>query len=107
MGVVLTGSLVSSAEPLAALLRSQRILDHLPDGVALLDSETVIRWANQRFIAGCGECDPIGRRFLEAFDFQENSPDDFSDKTSPIEVALTQGRSAVPITATSRFTPHR
>ena len=93
MGVVLTGSLVSSAEPLAGLLRSQRILDHLPDGVALLDSETVIRWANQRFIAWCGECDPIGRRFLEAFDFQENSPDDFSDKTSPIEVAISQGRS--------------
>ena len=93
MGVVLTGSLVSSAEPLAGLLRSQRILDHLPDGVALLDSETVIRWANQRFIAWCGECDPIGRRFLEAFDFQENSPDDFSDKTSPIEVAISEGRS--------------
>lgn len=52
-------------EALVNLLRSERILSALPDGVALVDFDLRIRWANPAFEAWCGG-DAAGRGFYEA-----------------------------------------
>ncbi len=44
--VVLAGPLASSAETILALLSSPAVLDHFPDGVALLDTAGGVLWAN-------------------------------------------------------------
>lgn len=45
--VVLAGQLATSAETVLTLLSGPTILDHFPDGVALLDSAGGVLWANQ------------------------------------------------------------
>src|SRR4051812_14390175 len=41
------------------------ILSHVADGIAVVDSEHRIRWANPTFQNWCG-CDPVGKDFFEA-----------------------------------------
>ena len=45
--VVLAGPLAASAETVLSLLSSPTILNHFPDGVALLDSAGGVLWANE------------------------------------------------------------
>lgn len=48
-----------------SLLSADRVLMALPDGVALIDGEGRLRWANRAFLAWCDD-DPLGRDFHEA-----------------------------------------
>jgi len=49
-----------------APIDSGLILEHLPDGVALLDAEKRIQWVNARFAQWCGRMNLQGCLFLEA-----------------------------------------
>ena len=50
-GLLLTGK--AGREELASLLCDRELLARLPDGVALLDAENTIRWANPAMVAWC------------------------------------------------------
>ena len=65
----------------------ERILEYMPDGVVVLDSESNIQWANQKFRqwADCG--DPIDKGFYEALKNPELLGPDFC----PFNTALVMG----------------
>lgn len=52
-------------ETIRKLLQSRRVLATLPDGVALLNGDCQVRWANPAFEAWCDRS-PIGRDLYEA-----------------------------------------
>jgi CheY-like chemotaxis protein/GAF domain-containing protein len=52
-------------ESVRKLLQSRRVLSTLPDGVALVNVDRTIRWANPAFEAWCAAA-PAGRDFYEA-----------------------------------------
>ena len=60
-GLLLTGT--EAAEHLISLLRDHELLAHLPDGVALLDAENTIRWANPAMVAWCTCESVVGHNF--------------------------------------------
>jgi len=45
--------------------RDSEILAHVPDGIAVVDPECLVLWANDRFAAWCGPGEPRGRFFFE------------------------------------------
>ncbi|MFO0906292.1 MAG: GAF domain-containing protein [Pirellulales bacterium] len=65
----------------------ERILEHLPDGVVVLDSECVIQWANQKFRQWTGCDDPIDLGFYEVLKTPELLGPDFC----PFNTALVMG----------------
>src|SRR5262249_35607702 len=71
-------------EALRNLLRSERILATLPDGVALVDFDLRIRWANPAFEGWCGGA-AVGRGFYEAL----GSPGLEESEFCPFHTALT------------------
>ena len=85
------------AEPTPAL-----ILDHLPDGVALVDvavgdltrnagdSAATISWANDRFCSWCVQSSLPGRSFFQALEDPQILGPDFH----PFQTALATGRAA-------------
>ncbi|NCX99864.1 MAG: GAF domain-containing protein, partial [Planctomycetia bacterium] len=76
--------------------RDHQIVAHLPDGVAVLDPDGGIHWANDRFAAWC-RGSPHGRSFFAALDL----PD--ADMTA-FRAALAAG---LPATATLRTAGNR
>ena len=86
--VVLAGGSAALGAALESGLRSQRILERLPDGVVLLDATDAVRWANARFREWCGGSDPAGRGFLEAL----GNPEVLGPEFSPFHAALASGR---------------
>ena len=52
------------ADRTAARHREHELVEHLPDGVSLLDSAGSITWANERLHSWCGQGDLRGRDFL-------------------------------------------
>jgi CheY-like chemotaxis protein len=65
-----------------SLLHADHVLMVLPDGVALLDAEARIRWANPAFRAWC-DGDPLDREFHEAL----GAPCDPAERC-PVRAAL-------------------
>ncbi|NDC64272.1 MAG: response regulator [Planctomycetia bacterium] len=72
------------------------ILDHLPDGVALVDlvgdagsggDLTVVRWSNERFAIWCGPRKPGGHGFFAAL----GDPDVVGPDQRPFETAVASG----------------
>src|SRR6202040_2837019 len=57
-------------DTLRTLAQAYHILDHVADGIALVDFDLRIRWANPTFMRWCGG-NPVGRGFYEAL----GSPD--------------------------------
>ena len=67
----------------ANLIRSEHVLEALPDGVAVVDADLHIVWANSTFEAWCsGRC--AGRSFYEAL----GSPQVLGPDYSPFHTAL-------------------
>ena len=64
-------------------LQSQRILAAVPDGLALVDFDLKIRWANPTFQAWCGG-NPVGRGFYDAL----GSPQMLGPEYCPFHTAL-------------------
>jgi CheY-like chemotaxis protein len=57
-----------SEEPAArppAPSREREILEHLPDGIALVDAGCVVLWANDKLVGWCGGGDLRGRDFID------------------------------------------
>lgn len=46
--------------------RDREVVDHLPDGAAVLENGVTIRWANERLADWCGAADLVGRDFFAA-----------------------------------------
>jgi two-component system, sensor histidine kinase SagS len=80
----------SLLETLRTLLQAQRILASVPDGVAVIDFDLRIRWANPTFTAWCGGR-AVGRGFYEAL----GSPEADDPEYCPFHTALSR-RSAQP-----------
>ena len=68
------------------LVLAQRILATLPEGVALVDFDLKVRWANPAFQAWCGG-EVVGRGFYEAL----GSPDALGPEYCPFHTALALG----------------
>src|SRR5207248_4766052 len=65
----------SLLDTLRALHQAQRILGAVPDGVAVVDSNLRVRWANPPFDSWCGG-PSVGRGFYEALGAgPESGPD--------------------------------
>jgi CheY-like chemotaxis protein/PAS domain-containing protein len=75
---------------LGRLLQNDRILDGMPDGVALLDMENIIIWANQRLQSWAGKDDLIGRNFYTAL----GSPEILGPDFCPFHTALATGQAS-------------
>jgi len=91
-GAVVLGD---SVRRLPALLAFENVLKHLPEGVAVLDSQLLIRWCNDRFIEltgrkELGQSPPTGLNFHDAFGAPQIVGPDFS----PFHTALGVGTTA-------------
>lgn len=75
------------ADQVASLLRDHDLLMHLPDGVALLDAENTIRWANPAMVGWC-TCESVeGHNFYAVLGDPEILGPDFC----PLHTALSTG----------------
>ncbi len=74
---------VSVLRALGTLVQSQNILATLPDGVAVVDFDLRVRWANPTFEAWCGGS-AVDRGFYEAL----GSPDLVGPDFCPFHTAL-------------------
>lgn len=71
---------------LRALQQAGHILAHAADGIAVVDFDLRIHWANPAFARWCAE-DPVGRGFYDALGSHDIVGDDFC----PFHTALTSG----------------
>ncbi len=83
------------ARRLPALLAFENVLKHLPEGVAVLDTDLQIRWCNNRFFELTGRVEPdsvspMGLSFHDAFGAPQIVGPDFS----PFHTALGAGSPA-------------
>jgi len=76
------------------------ILEHIPDGIALVRDDDTIVWANRRLAGWCGKPDLCGLNFFEALDH----PEMLGPDASPFRVAIATGRTT---TATMRTADNR
>ncbi|NBU17634.1 MAG: hypothetical protein EBS48_11640, partial [Actinobacteria bacterium] len=77
------------------------MLEHFPDGVAILDPSAAVRWANARVRQWCGGKDPSGIGFLAAL----GNPEVLGPEARPFHAALASGRmtEALVRTADTRY----
>lgn len=78
----------------------ERILEHLPDGVVVLDAESNIQWANQQFLRLAGRDDVIDRGFYASL----NNPEVLGPDFCPFNTALSTGE---PSSSTVRTADNR
>lgn len=72
------------------LLQNERVLEGMPDGVALLDSENSILWANSRVRQWAGRDDVVGQNFYNVL----GSPEILGPDFCPFHTALATGRAS-------------
>ena len=65
------------SEEIVNLFRNRQILNAMPDGVVLIDRDTVIQWANQCFMDWSQTEDLVGSKFNDVFDKVEIIGPDF------------------------------
>jgi CheY-like chemotaxis protein len=73
-------------EQAGILLRADRILELLSDGVAIVDAQLRVAWANPQFESWCGG-PALGKPFYEAL----GSPEVLGPEYSPFDTALHHG----------------
>jgi CheY-like chemotaxis protein len=78
-----------------------QILQRLPDGVAILDADRRIQWANERLVSWCGRGQLTGCDLIAAL----GAPDILGRESAPFESASTGGQtsSATLRTADNRY----
>ena len=76
------------------------ILEHLPDGIALVREDDTIVWSNGRLAGWCGKVSLNGLNFFEALD----RPEILGPDASPFRMAIASGRTT---SATLRTTDNR
>ena len=90
----------STNQSLPGQLAAGSVLEHLPDGIALVREDDTIIWSNGLLAAWCGKPDLRGINFFEALD----RPEILGPDASPFRVAITTGRTT---TATLRTAANR
>lgn len=91
---------LTDALRLGSLLQNERILDGMPDGVALVDSSNTIVWSNARFNQWCVSDSAAGLSFYPALGNPEILGPDFC----PFHTALATGEpSSSTLRATDRY----
>ncbi len=80
-------------ESVRTFVRSERILATIPDGIAVVDFDLKVRWANPAFEAWCGGS-AVGRGFYEAL----GSPRIEESEFCPFHTALTGPSGQAPVT---------
>lgn len=81
-------------DTLRALQQAGHILAHVADGIAVVDFDLRVRWANPAFARWCGDS-PIGRGFYEAL----GSPGVDGEEFCPFHSSLTRVAGAGCVTA--------
>lgn len=75
---------------IGALLENERILDGMPDGVAMLDRDNVIVWVNACLQRWTDEDNLVGQNFYAAL----NSPEILGPDYCPFHTAMTTGQAS-------------
>ncbi len=83
-GVYVDSDHLSQAVQVGRLLQKERILEGMPDGVVLLDSENTILWGNGRLREWSGMDNVVGHNFYEVL----GSPEILGPEFSPLHRAL-------------------
>ncbi|MCA9123277.1 MAG: GAF domain-containing protein [Planctomycetales bacterium] len=76
---------------LGRLLQNERILDGMPDGVAMLDVDNSILWANAKYREWCHKSEVVGLGFYQALGNPEILGPDFC----PFHTALATGQPSI------------
>jgi len=98
--VYFTSNHLKQAYELGKLLQNEQILEGMPDGVVLLDSDNQILWSNGRLCQWSGQDSVIGKNFYLVLDSPEILGPDFC----PFHTALATGTAS---SSTLRSSDHR
>ena len=87
-GIYVSSEFLTEALAVGKLLQNERILQGMPDGVVLLDSDNTILWGNGRLREWCG------RDSVSATDFYSvlGSPEILGPDFCPFHTALATGQ---------------
>src|SRR5262245_389044 len=83
-GVYVAADHLQNAVKLGRLIENDRILEGMPDAVALLDGELTILWANHIFLEWCSRGNVVGEQFFNAL----GMPEVISSEDHPLLAAL-------------------
>jgi CheY-like chemotaxis protein len=83
-GVYVSATHLQNAVRLGKLLQNDRILEGMPDAVALLDADLSILWANQLFLEWCNRGNVVGEQFFTAL----STPEIIGSEEHPLLSAL-------------------
>ena len=83
-GVYVAADHLQNAVRLGRLLENDRILEGMPDAVALLDGELTILWANHVFLEWCDRGNIVGEQFFTAL----STPEVVGSEEHPLITAL-------------------
>ena len=98
--VYFTSNHLRQAYELGKLLQNEQILEGMPDGVVLLDSDNQILWSNGRLCQWSGQDSVVGKNFYIVLDSPEILGPDFC----PFHTALATGTAS---SSTLRSSDHR
>ena len=86
-GIYVAADHFQNAVRLERLMESDRILESMPDAVALLDSDFTILWANNPLLRWCNRGNIVGERFFAAL----GNPDIVGSDGYPLLKAIQSG----------------
>ncbi len=89
-GVLVSASHIGEAFRMGKLLQNERILEGMPDGIVLIDSDNTIIWGNGRLREWTGRDRVVGENFYLVL----NSPEILGPDFCPFHTALTTGRAS-------------
>ena len=87
-GVFVSAEYLQEALQLGKLLQNERILEEMPDGVALLDGDNIILWSNRQLRRWSGQDSVVGQNFYTMLRTPEILGPDFC----PFRTALATGQ---------------
>ncbi|WP_254512552.1 response regulator [Anatilimnocola floriformis] len=99
-GIYVAAKHFTEALRLGRLLENDRILEGMPDAMALLDSECIILWANERLRHWANRGNIVGEHFFAAL----GNPEIVGTEASPLRAAL---RSSHPVSSLLRTVDNR
>jgi CheY-like chemotaxis protein/PAS domain-containing protein len=88
VGVVVAADYFQQAFDLGKLLQNEQILEGMPDGVAVLDSDNTILWGNSRMCEWSGRHSVVGVNFYAAL----GSPEILGPDFCPFHTAMATGQ---------------